>query len=448
MNQETKPIPRPKPGYHVRKTLDYVRVTVRPGDKAVEVVPTELGIRGRVDEAAPMLLTGDSGKSFWVEGDDSADVDGLLADADYVVIRHAVHRCYDIASLLQNVAGKIHDEAKIVVVFYSALWKPAIEARWGKGSGAMNWIAPEDLQNLAKLAGLETISHQSRLLCPIFVPGLSYLVNRFLSPLAGFSWANVVNIQVLGKAPHRRSGLKDASVSVVVPARNESGNIEDAVTRLPKMGPNDEIIFIEGNSTDDTWERIQAVQKKYQATHRIKIGQQDGKGKYNAVRKGFEMAENEILMILDADLTVPPEELPVFYEAITKGLGEFINGSRLVYPMEDGAMRFLNMLGNKAFALAFSYVLGQRFKDTLCGTKVLTRQNYERLVRNREYFGDFDPFGDFDLIFGVARMGLKIVEVPVHYKERTYGDTNIQRWRHGMILLRMLQFAANRLKFI
>ena len=214
------------------------------------------------------------------------------------------------------------------------------------------------------------------------------------------------------------------------------------------MGPNDEIIFIEGNSTDDTWQKIQEIKAKYDHSHRIKIGQQDGKGKYNAVRKGFAMAENEILMILDADLTVPPEELPVFYRAISSGLGEVINGSRLVYPMDQEAMRFFNIIGNKAFALAFSYVLGQRFKDTLCGTKVLTRRNYERLAANRDYFGDFDPFGDFDLIFGVSRMGLKIVEVPVHYKERTYGDTNISRWSHGMVLLRMLMFAANRLKFI
>ena len=194
-----------------------------------------------------------------------------------------------------------------------------------------------------------------------------------------------MHIQVLSKIASRRELDERPSVSIVVPARNEAGNIEDAVQRLPKMGPKDELIFIEGNSTDNTWERIQEIREKYQSTHRIKIGQQDGKGKYNAVRKGFDMAENEILMILDADLTVPPEELPVFYKAIASGLGEFINGSRLVYPMEERAMRFFNIIGNKAFALAFSYVLGQRFKDTLCGTKVLTRENYLRIVKNRDY---------------------------------------------------------------
>ena len=214
------------------------------------------------------------------------------------------------------------------------------------------------------------------------------------------------------------------------------------------MGPNDEIIFVEGNSTDHTWQAIQDAQLKYGADRRILIAQQDGKGKGDAVRKGFSLATQDILMILDADMTVPPEDLPKFYRAIKDNKGEFINGTRLVYPMEKKAMRFFNLLGNKFFATAFSWVLGQRFKDTLCGTKVISRENYRKLASNRAYFGDFDPFGDFDLIFGAARMGLKIVELPIRYRERLYGETNISRWRHGAILLAMLAFAARRIKFI
>ena len=437
-----------KPRYHVRKILDYLRVIIRPGDRIVEVNPSGITLAGRLYDDTPVLTTADSGKTFEIAGGEGPDPQQLLATADYVVIRNAIHHCYDIAELLRHVDSQIPAASKIVVVYYSALWKPVVEPARGKRPGEMNWIAPEDLHNFARLAGLETVSSQCRILWPVNIPGLSYLVNRFLAPVFGFSWASMVRVQVLGKIAQHRKPAGQSSVSVVVPARNESGNIEEAVIRLPKMGPNDELIFIEGNSTDDTWERIQEIQRKYKSTHRIKIGQQDGEGKYNAVRLGFEMAENEILMILDADLTVPPEELPVFYRAISNGMGEFINGSRLVYPMEERAMRFFNVLGNKAFAVAFSWVLGQRFKDTLCGTKVLTKENYERLVKNRDYFGDFDPFGDFDLIFGASRMGLKIVEVPIHYKERTYGDTNIDRWRHGVVLLRMLVFAAHRLKFI
>ena len=160
------------------------------------------------------------------------------------------------------------------------------------------------------------------------------------------------------------------------------------------------------------------------------------------------MASGDILMILDADLTVRPEDLPKFYRAIVSGQGEFINGSRLVYPMKEQSMRFANIIGNKFFAFAFSYVLGQRFKDTLCGTKVIRKKDYEVLVERRSFFGDFDPFGDFDLLFGAARLCLKIIELPVAYGERTYGTTNISRWRHGTLLLGMLLFAARRLKFV
>jgi glycosyltransferase involved in cell wall biosynthesis len=241
---------------------------------------------------------------------------------------------------------------------------------------------------------------------------------------------------------------QDLAVSVIIPCRNEAGNIEAIIRRTPQMGPDDELIFIEGGSTDNTWDTICELKTKYERARNIRVDRQEGKGKGDAVREGFALAEKEILMILDADLTVPPEELPRFYKALISDKGEFINGSRLVYPMEKQAMKFFNVLGNKFFAVMFSFVLGQRFRDTLCGTKVLTRANYLKLAAHRKYFGEFDPFGDFDLIFGAARMTLRIVEVPVHYRERTYGETNIQRWRHGVILLRMLRFAAARIKFL
>jgi glycosyltransferase involved in cell wall biosynthesis len=216
---------------------------------------------------------------------------------------------------------------------------------------------------------------------------------------------------------------------------------------MPKFGKEVEIIFVEGNSTDNTWDTIQKVAEKYSQTHNIKICQQDGKGKGDAVRKGYSIATGDILMILDADLTVPPETLPKFYDALASGKGDFINGSRLVYPMEKNAMRFLNMLGNKMFSLGFSWMLEQQIKDTLCGTKVMFRHDYLKLVENRNYFGNFDPFGDFDLIFGAYKLNLKIIDLPVRYKERIYGDTNISRFKHGLVLLRMWFFAAGKIKF-
>jgi glycosyltransferase involved in cell wall biosynthesis len=276
----------------------------------------------------------------------------------------------------------------------------------------------------------------------------SNFINRYIAPLPFFRAFNLVNVVVARPVQVMADVDSEPSVSVVVAARNEEGNIEDIINRLPEMGTDDELILIEGNSTDNTWEKIKEVYEKNKNRINMQIAQQGGRGKGDAVRKGFAMAKKDILMILDADLTVAPEYLPKFYNAIVSGKGEFINGSRLVYPMEDKAMRFFNIVGNKFFAMAFSFVLGQRFKDTLCGTKVLSRQNYQKLAKNRKYFGNFDPFGDFDLIFGSARMCLKIVEVPISYRERIYGDTNISRWRHGIILLKMLFFAACKIKFI
>jgi glycosyltransferase involved in cell wall biosynthesis len=213
------------------------------------------------------------------------------------------------------------------------------------------------------------------------------------------------------------------------------------------MGSHTEIIFVEGHSKDDTFATIElAIQNHPEWDARL--FRQTGKGKADAVRVGFDKAKGEILMILDADLTVRPEELPRFYQALVNGKGEFINGVRLIYPMQEQAMRFLNLLGNKFFSLAFSWLLGQPIKDTLCGTKILRKSHYERIAANRAYFGEFDPFGDYDLIFGAAKQNLKIIDMPIRYQDRTYGSTNIDRWRHGLLLFRMLAIAAIRLKFI
>ena len=207
------------------------------------------------------------------------------------------------------------------------------------------------------------------------------------------------------------------------------------------------MIFVEGHSSDGTWEEVCRMPALFPELN-IRCYQQTGRGKGDAVRLGFAESRKDVLMILDADLSVPPEMLPRFYRALVTDVGEFINGSRLVYPMEERAMRFFNVLGNKFFAAAFSFLLGQPLKDTLCGTKVLRRRHYDAIAADRQYFGDFDPFGDFDLLFGAARQALRIVELPIHYRERVYGETNIHRWSHGWLLLRMTVFAARRIKFL
>jgi hypothetical protein len=368
---------------------------------------------------------------------------------DRIVLNGALHVERDIQARLDELHELCTPSTRLLIVYYSSLWKPLFRVARALGlqtkSPEDNWIAPSDLANLLTLARFEIITSQARVLLPLWIPLLSGAVNRWLAPLPVLNWFALVRVAVA--RPLKTPWITPPSVSVVVPARNEAGNIATLVDRLPSMGPDDELIFVEGHSADDTWRAMQAVAASH-PQRRITCLKQSGKGKGDAVRAGFAVATREILMILDADLTVPPEDLPKFYRARTSGVCEFVNGTRLVYPMESGAMNFANMIGNKFFALAFSFLLGQSFKDTLCGTKVLDRSSYEQLARDRSYFGDFDPFGDFDLLFGAQRLGLKIVELPVRYRERTYGTTNIQRWRHGWLLLRMTMFAARRVKFI
>jgi hypothetical protein len=373
----------------------------------------------------------------------------------------------DVQSFLDQVRDVCAHETRVIVIQYSEMWKPmlAMASRmgWRDPMPNANWISPDDLNNFSRLSDFEMVTTTSRVLLPVWVPLISWLANRWFSQLPIFRLFNLMRVNILRPLsvpvesprnyPEKNAAL-DAirpSVSVIIPARNEAGNIEAAFKRTPLMGPSDELIFVEGHSTDKTWTEIQRCASLYKDRlegRTIKILQQSGKGKKNAVYEGFATAKNEVLMILDADLTMPPEDLSKFYRALIDGKGEFINGCRLVYPMEDRAMRFLNMCANEFFAMAFSYVLGQPLKDTLCGTKVFLKSTYERLAAHREFFGDFDPFGDFDLIFGAARLGLKILEIPIRYRARTYGETNINRFRDGQTLLRMLWFAARKLRFL
>jgi glycosyltransferase involved in cell wall biosynthesis len=287
------------------------------------------------------------------------------------------------------------------------------------------------------------------MLFPFNLPLISPFLNKFLSRLPFFNFfaLNQFAFAQLIVPLNKEDVSKKYSTSVIIPAKNESGNIEHIIERLPEFGNHVEIIFVEGNSEDGTWERIQEIKCKYAKTHDIKLVQQSGKGKGDAVRKGFEMATGDILMILDADLSVPPEQLPKFYFAIAQDKGRLINGTRLIYPRQKNAMRFINTLGNKFFSFVFSWLLEQPVKDTLCGTKAIFRKDYEKLALNRSFFGNFDPFGDFDLLFGAYKLNLKIIDVPVRYQKRKYGSTNILRFKSGVLLLKMLWIGFFKIKF-
>ncbi len=384
------------------------------------------------------------GAEFHVQaGEDLA----LTEKFDCIIISDTLNLAADVQLLLENLHRVTHADTRLIINHYSSLWRPQLALAQLMGARLpqpqYSWLSPADVRNLLQLADWSPLFTQPRLLLPVRCLGLDQAVNRWLAPI--LSWLCLTVFCVARSARPRPPTAR--TVSVIIPARNEAGNIEAAVRRTPDMGAGTELIFVEGHSKDDTWAQIQRVQREFPG-RKIKIMQQTGKGKGDAVRMGFAAATGDLLMILDADLTMPPEELPKFYDVLAEGRAEFANGVRLVYPMDEQAMQFLNLCANKAFGIIFTWLLGQPVKDTLCGTKVLSRAHYERIAANRAYFGDFDPFGDFDLLFGAAKLNLKIADVPIRYKERTYGTTNIQRWSHGWLLLRMVLFAARKLKFV
>ena len=385
----------------------------------------------------------------FVEGDveDEKLIKSLPGPFDVILIADTLGALDDCQQLFENLHDLCTRETRFIIAYFSHLWYPAVKLaealRLRMPQPAQNVLSPADVRSLAALADFETVKSEIRLLAPFRLLGLGRLINRFVAPFPIIRQACLRHYSVCRSQRRVRDGV--SSATIVVPARNERGNIEAAVQRLPRFTEDLEIIFVEGHSQDGTWDEIQRVVAAY-PHYDIKAMRQPGKGKADAVFTAFDAARADVLMILDADLTMPPEQLPKFWQVIQSGKGEFVNGSRLVYPMEDEAMRFLNLVANKAFSLIFTWLLSQRLTDTLCGTKVLRRSDYQRLKANRSYFGDFDPFGDFDLIFGASKLGLRIAEVPIRYANRTYGETQISRFRHGLLLLRMVLFGFFRIK--
>ncbi len=369
---------------------------------------------------------------------------------DFIICSDLFNDLWDVQLVLETISGHSHASTRLIINTYSRVWE--LPRRISESTGVarrllpQNWLTGSDIVNLLYLANFEVIRSSQEILWPIRLPLIDAFFNKYLVRFWPLSWFALASFLIARLAPQPDS-QKDPVVSVIVPARNEAGNIPQIFDRVPEMGAGTELIFVEGNSKDDTYDAIQR-EMSLRPGSRVKLFKQPGKGKGDAVRVGFREASGELLMILDADLTVPPEDLPRFYEAWKSGKGEFINGVRLVYPMEEKAMRFFNFLGNKFFSLAFSWLLSQDIKDTLCGTKVLSKRDYDVIAANRAYFGEIDPFGDFDLIFGAAKYNLKLVDLPVRYRERTYGETNIQRWTHGWLLLRMVVLAMRRVKFV
>jgi SAM-dependent methyltransferase len=440
----------------------FMRFLIPPGKRVLELgcgqgellaalqpsygVGVDFGARtiARANELHPDL--------HFVLGDveDPATLAGIEGPFDYIVIADTIGMFEDIDGTLRLVHHFCAPSTRIIISYYSHLWEPILKLaellRLRSRQPQINYIATADFLNLMDLADFEVISQEQRQLIPLRWFGLGPFVNRFIAPLPGIRKL-CLRTYLVGR-PVRQFPDRKFSVSILIPCRNEKGNIENAILRMPRFGTAQEILFVEGNSSDGTFEECERVRDVYKDSWDIKVLKQDGKGKGDAVRKGFAAATGDVLMILDADLTMPPEALPKYHAVIETGKAEFVNGTRLIYPMENEAMRPLNLIANRFFAYLFSYLVNTRLTDTLCGTKVLLRKDYEVLARERGYFGNFDPFGDFDLIFGAAKQNLKIVETPIHYKARTFGETQISRFRDGWLLLKMVWFAYRKLKAI
>jgi len=442
--------------YHERLAQVY-RFWVAPGQRILEVgcgqgdlLASLRPLRGAGVDFSPEVVkrAGIAHPELQFIDADGHDLQMLEGAFDVIILSDLIDDLWDLQKVLEQLSRLCHPRTRLIINSYSRVWELplliAVKLGLAKPRLTQNWLTVDDVTDLLNLSGFEVIRSWQEILWPLWTPGIAAMCNKILVKVWPFRLFAMTNFILARPCPAKRS--EAPLVSVIVPARNEAGNIAQIFARTPEMGSGTELVFVEGHSRDDT---CSAIEREIAAhpEKKTQLHRQTGVGKGDAVRLGFSHAKGDVLMILDADMTVPPEDLPRFYEALLSGRGEFINGVRLVYPMEDEAMRFFNFLGNKFFSLAFSWLLGQPVKDTLCGTKVLWKNDYDLIATNRTYFGDFDPFGDYDLIFGAAKLGLKIAELPIRYRARTYGETNIRRWSHGWLLLRMVIFAARRIRF-
>jgi SAM-dependent methyltransferase len=446
-------------GYYHRRLTDVYRFWIAPGLRVLE-----LGC-GQGDLLAALQPCVGVGVDFSSEMLDRArqrhpELRFIQADAhtfelaetfDVIILSDLLNDVWDVQRIFERVTLVCEPHTRVLINSYSRLWEPALSVaeRLHLATPVLhqNWLTVPDITGLLNLAGFETIRHWTEILWPFDTPLLRGLFNRVVAHVWPFWHLDLTNFILARPKAFGLTQRELPSVSIIVPARNEAGNIAQIFDRVPRLGRETELVFVEGHSRDNTYGAIEQAIAAHPAW-KCQLWRQTGVGKGDAVRLGFAHATGEILMILDADLTMPPEDLPRYYQVLRSGLGEFANGVRLIYPMEGEAMRFLNLAGNRFFSAAFSWLLGQPVKDTLCGTKALWKRDYDLIAANRAYFGDFDPFGDFDLLFGAAKLNLKINDLPIRYRERTYGATNINRWKHGWLLLKMVWFALWRLKFV
>ncbi|MBU1124488.1 MAG: glycosyltransferase [Candidatus Omnitrophica bacterium] len=380
------------------------------------------------------------------------DIETLTLEGkfDYIIISGTLACLEDIQQFLIRIQAFCHPQTRIIINYYNHLWESLLllgeKLHLKIPETHHNWLSIDDIKNFLHISGYEVIRYDFDLLLPIYIPLVSTLLNKTIGKLPGINRLCLSQFAVarLDIPPGDPGNL---IASVVITCRDEKGNIEELVQRTPSLGVHTEIIFVEGHSRDGTREEIERVITQYPQKD-IKLLIQDGIGQGDALRKGFDHAKGDFILLLEADLTTPPEELCKFWDTYCRGRCEYANGTRLVYQMQKTSMPVINFIGNRFFGNLFTWLLGQRFTDTLCGLKAITRQGYERIRRERGFFGDFDPFGDFEIIFGAVKNNLKVADIPVQYFPRHYGITKTKPFRHGWLLLKMCAIAFRRFKLL
>ena len=413
-------------------------------------IKTGIGIDSIEEAIHDAVKINSSSWTYYKCCDDYKTLENLYNYFDYVILSDILCDLDDVQKTLENLSSFCNKRTRLIINSHNYLWQPIFKLAQKLGLRQklpeQNWLSVKDIENLLNLADYEVVRKEGYILIPIYIPLISSFVNSVIAKLPIIRHFTLSQFIIARYMPKNFCNV-DYSVSIIVPAKNERGNIEPLIQRTPKFGKSQEFIFIEGGSTDGTWGEIEKTRQKYYNSKQIRLYQQKKKGKYDAVKTGLFYATGEIVMILDADLTMPPEELPKFYEALKNNKGEFANGVRLIYPMENKSMRFLNLIANKLFGIMFSYILGETYKDTLCGTKVLWRKEFESIVYNDRYWLGLDPYGDFNIIFGAHKENLKSVQIPIRYKQRQYGTTQISRFSGGWLLLKMTLVGLYKIKW-
>lgn len=396
------------------------------------------------------LIISDKNSNFFIEKSHNLDFLNVDTNEDLnkILINNTKYDCIvlsdmfevndDILGLLKLLKKNLNNDGTILLTSITPIW-----------DGVLSILEMLNLKNKSKKrsyihlnklsAVLDTINFQitgkrTRQYFPFKLFYFGNIINNFLEIILYFFNFGIRSYFTIKEIED--TAEKDVlSKTIIVPAKNEEGNLNELINRIPYLGNNVEVIISCGISNDNTLGMAKSLKSD---NFIIKVIEQTSKGKANAVWEACEQSSNDLIAILDADLSVDPEELSSFFELIETKKCDFVNGTRLIYSMEKGSMRFINNFGNRLFQYVVSKIIRLPLTDSLCGTKVFKKNLYEKIKKWQSVVKIKDPFGDFDLLFAAAYSSQKIVEYPIHYRARKYGTTQIRRFKDGFKLIKYL----------